>query len=899
MLIRILSLIVLALAPGNLCGQGMISSMSPSSVQIGSGAFTLTVNGSGFGALSVVQWNSTNLTTTVVNSTKLTAVVPATLVAAVGTANVRVRLSVFPLTFTSALSFTISPVPNPVPFIGFLSPSTALVNAGPTFLGITGTGFIAASVVRANGSPVETSFQSSTSLAVTLPSAVLNAAALISIDVVNPTPGGGASNQATFVVSNPVPTITIVAPLQVAIGVGATTLHVLGSGFVSSTQILINGVAHPSTVLPTGATIDVPIPSTLTSAPSTLQITAVNPSPGGGTSNSAPVSVQYATPHITSLSPTTLTAGSSSAVITVTGSGFSPATTAAIGTVAATTSVTATQVSGTLLEVTLNAPALAIGTPMQLWLTNPNPGGGTSTPAPFTILNPLPTLTAISPNSGPVGSPATPITFTGSGYTPSSIVRVVGGPLLVTTFVSSSTLTASLPASQFASGAATHDLRVDNPTPGGGASASLPFAVVGLGPILNGVTIPAGGIARAGYQQVIEVQGSNFQTQSIVRWNGFDLATTFLSSSLLSAIVPAQLIPSAGAFGVEVHTSGPAGGTSSTVVVNAVFGLPNISVLSPNSVLSGAGGAVTIQILGQGFTPQTIVLFDDIQMPVTYVSFDRIDVTISQWMLLTSRFLDVQAFNPAPGGGGGIIDGFLVRGPVITGLSPSVIAPMTPSSTPIVLTINVSDVGSGSIVRANGVALPTTLVNSSTLQAVIDGNHPATQAAGGINLHVVRNMGLGLVASNAVGLTVGSASTPDNKGTVTIAPAPPALSQPFTIRFEAPAPGSAVSAFIDLTQVGTFPLSGPGGWDVVVGVGSGQPIAIYDGLGILGPPTGHVLTDYTPASVPLLTGLGVIEVRDFFAPPVVVGLSFQFQAVYQDPASPVGLSLTHVLKATF
>jgi hypothetical protein len=64
--------------------------LQPASTAPGSAAFTLTVNGSGFFNVSVVLWNKTPLSTTFVSSTQLTAQVPASDVAAAGTALVTV-----------------------------------------------------------------------------------------------------------------------------------------------------------------------------------------------------------------------------------------------------------------------------------------------------------------------------------------------------------------------------------------------------------------------------------------------------------------------------------------------------------------------------------------------------------------------------------------------------------------------------------------------------------------------------------------------------------------------------------------------------------------------------------------------------------------------------------------
>ncbi|HLV78911.1 MAG TPA: IPT/TIG domain-containing protein, partial [Chthonomonadaceae bacterium] len=64
--------------------------LSPASTTAGKGAFTLTVNGKCFLNSSVVYWNGSALTTTYVSATRLTAAVPATLIASPGTAAVTV-----------------------------------------------------------------------------------------------------------------------------------------------------------------------------------------------------------------------------------------------------------------------------------------------------------------------------------------------------------------------------------------------------------------------------------------------------------------------------------------------------------------------------------------------------------------------------------------------------------------------------------------------------------------------------------------------------------------------------------------------------------------------------------------------------------------------------------------
>jgi hypothetical protein len=107
------------------------SPLSPSSATAGGAAFTLTVSGTNFITSSVVQWNGTGLTTTYASSTQLTATVPASDIAAAGTASVTV-FNPSPGGGTSnALSFTIT---KSLPVVTF---SASSVSFGNQLLGTT------------------------------------------------------------------------------------------------------------------------------------------------------------------------------------------------------------------------------------------------------------------------------------------------------------------------------------------------------------------------------------------------------------------------------------------------------------------------------------------------------------------------------------------------------------------------------------------------------------------------------------------------------------------------------------------------------------------------------------------------------------------------------------------
>src|SRR5215469_11283953 len=61
-----------------------ISSLAPSSANVGGAGFTLTVNGSNFISSSTVQWNGSNRTTAYVSAGQVTASITAMDIAAAG-----------------------------------------------------------------------------------------------------------------------------------------------------------------------------------------------------------------------------------------------------------------------------------------------------------------------------------------------------------------------------------------------------------------------------------------------------------------------------------------------------------------------------------------------------------------------------------------------------------------------------------------------------------------------------------------------------------------------------------------------------------------------------------------------------------------------------------------------
>ena len=244
-----------------------ITSISPTSATAGGPPFTLTVNGSGFVQGSQANFNLNNVPTTFVNSTQLTAAIPASAIAIAGNPYVIVTN---PDGFVSP-SVTL-PVSNPQPGGGSISPPSLPAGTLNLILNVTGTGFTPESVVLVNGNPRMTTFESSTLLQVTLLPSDLSHGGTLSITVSNPPPGGGTTADMSFRVSDFTVTPPSSAP-PITAGQTATFALVVSSMDGTFANPVTFGVSQ-STSMPAGTTISFAPSATITpgAAPQTVTL---------------------------------------------------------------------------------------------------------------------------------------------------------------------------------------------------------------------------------------------------------------------------------------------------------------------------------------------------------------------------------------------------------------------------------------------------------------------------------------------------------------------------------------------------------------------------------------------------------------------------------------------------
>jgi hypothetical protein len=106
-----------------------------------------------------------------------------------------------------------------------------------------------------------------------------------------------------------------------------------------------------------------------------------------------------------------------------------------------------------------------------------------------TVNNPVPALSSLSQNSAVEGSASILLGVNGSNFVPASVVQW-NGTAVATTYVSSTHLNATIPASDLAE-EGTNNVTVFNPAPGGGTSSSLPFTLTDAALTATGTTFNA------------------------------------------------------------------------------------------------------------------------------------------------------------------------------------------------------------------------------------------------------------------------------------------------------------------------------------------------------------------------------------------------------------------------
>jgi len=196
---------------------------------------------------------------------------------------------------------------------------------------------------------------------------------------------------------------------------------------------------------------------------------------------------------------------------------------------------------------------------------------------------------------------------------------------------------------------------------GGGANTSSinPPTSSGSDPTPTITTISPNSTVAGGAAFTLTINGANFVAASVVNFGASAPATTFVSSTQLTAAIPAASIASIGTPAVTVTNPAPGGGTSKAINFTITSGgpssLPAISVLNPSGV---PAGEPSFQLLvvgpypGSNFVTGSVVRWNGSDRPtMSNGSVNGLIAQISASDIAAAGTAAVTVFNPGPGGG--------------------------------------------------------------------------------------------------------------------------------------------------------------------------------------------------------------------------------------------------------
>jgi hypothetical protein len=582
----------------------IVTSFSPTTIYQGQD-WQVEINGSNFDPDAIVGFGGDNIVPDSIIDTQIIVTIPAGSV--VGTSQ---PLVVINGNGGQSQAFTMA-IDDPLaPTLTSINPATAEQGGPDLEIFVNGANFQDGAVVRWNGSTnLQTTFVDAQNLTAIIPANLLNTTGTAQLSIRNP------DNQTTsnyqFQVTNPEPTISSLVPDTTTPGSASFTMGVIGTGFNSNSVVRWNGSAL-ITVYSTPTQLLAQVPANLVASAGTANVTVFNPTPGGG--ESAPEVFTIASgggasaPVISSINPTTKTAGEAQFTLTVNGSNFvNGAVVKVNGSNRTTTFVNAGQLTATI-------PASDIVSAGTLAITVQNPDNQTSGAATLTVnaaQAPAPSISSISPTTKTAGEAQFTLTVNGANFVNGAVVRV-GGSNRTTTFVNAGQLTATIPASDIAS-AGSRVITVQNPDTQVSGNATLTVNAPAGAPVLTSLTPAA---VNPGAQQfVLAVYGSGFVSGATVRVNGTNRATTFINAGQLSATIPASDVVSIANLSITVLNP-------DTQVSNAVV-LPVGQVSTGQPILSPtmrATRTVLTAIQGSTFEKALNVQRDGVSLDLTGVT---------------------------------------------------------------------------------------------------------------------------------------------------------------------------------------------------------------------------------------------------------------------------------------
>ena len=859
-----------------------ISSITPTSVIAGGGAFTLTINGQnsnfdngasvlfGSGLQPILPSQQAGATIT---SNQIIITVPASYIASPGTLQIQVQDSNGTQSQTVQLPVNTFSITN-------VAPLNLVAGSPDTVLTITGTGFGATDAMQiqwlegttTTSLPILTN--SNGQITVKVPGGAQGLLAqpgnaqIIAVQTVSGTPITTTFTQ-PVTISGPV--VSTLSPTSALVNGNAFLLTVSGSNFLSTSTVqwtdYTGKVTQLNTNFTSSTTLTAFVPaSPLLSLPAS-ETALVSVANGSVVSNGVvfqigPVPTILTNGTGVSICTTTsncnpassITAGAGDTTLQITGTNYQPGAIVIWSANGTSTNLVTSYQSGTSLLAILPASILTSPVAALITVQDPGPPASTSNGVLFTVGNgPTPTLSSVTAVGNVIlGSPIQ-LVLTGTNFSNGAQVQWNNGPTttaLATVFADSADLTAVVPSNLVA------------------APGTVTISVLSAGATSNqkSFTIPAITITSISPNTAstgsgllsMTVMGGNFSSNSVVQWTGgagpVALATTVVGPTQLTALVPAAQFASAGTAFVSVVTGTLTTNALPFTVTAAPSTAPTIftdgtglgicpggaNCRAGTSVVAGSP-SIVLQVAGLNYQPQSVVvwtangtptnLITAYNFPTTTNPNATLQATVPASLLASPGTALITVLNPDKTASNGVL--FSVgagQGPTISSLSISSVQAGGPGSQITVVGTNYSN---GAVVMWNGggtpQALTTAFVSSTQLTALIPSSLIATPAT--VFLSVQNPNGGGL--SNLMPFTVSAIAPP-------------------SIASVSPATAAAGSSGVTLILAGTNFANGA---VVMWNAGTATPLAT-------GFSSATQLTALVPASLLALPGTALISVQN-------------------------------------
>ena len=504
----------------------------------------------------------------------------------------------------------------PTPTVTSVSPASVMAGSADTQLTVNGSNFQSTTTVQVGGVAEVTSYVSATKVLATVSATQLTSGGQLAVIALNGSISSGSGAPVNFEVDNPAPAISGVSPSALAAGATAPVIAVVGTGFVPTTVIKVNGNSR-TTAYVTSKQVNVTLSDADVATGGSLALTAVNATPGGGTSSAASVSVWNPAPgYAISVSPASIVVGGSSPVtVTITGTNFIPTSTVQVNGVTRSS----TYVNSTKLTFQITVTEQATSQALLIQVVNPTPGGGLSILMPLNVLQktPTPVLTQVTPTQIVMGSSDTQIVVTGSdlgqqfGNNNSSVLtsQIQWNNTPLTTYWyfyygNPQTIYANVPASLLTS-TGTANVTVVSSTSTPSTSNALTVTIIPPPPpSVSSISPNTGPINTAA---TLTISGTGFNSGSTVALNGTNIDSTYVSPYQITVNLPASAVRLPGNLQFTVTTPPPGGGTSGALAYTAYVPIANNSM-----VLNPVNGLLYVTVPGSAGAPygNTVVSVD-------------------------------------------------------------------------------------------------------------------------------------------------------------------------------------------------------------------------------------------------------------------------------------------------